>query len=346
MVKGRKPAAHKPKTGLAKTEIKRAERKKLYENHKLPKMSLEKKAGLDLERLRSYLPDLKGERRSMLMARIYFERKRRKGEARRARREAELRGEEVVRQRPNTIDTMRRPDDTIVDPEDEEIVESNKADEYQPFYDGLVTPKLLISTCKKPCKKLMLLIKEFTVIFPNSFYRKREDQSAEDLIERAKARGYSQLIIFVQKHKKPYGVYVSQIPEGPTCFFRLTSLKLAEDIKGGGAVTSHYPELIMKNFDTRLGQRIGRHLRTLFPLNPEFEGRRVITFHNQRDYVFFRHYRYVFDKNGAQAHLQEIGPRFTLKLYFIQEGTLNLNEGKYEYHWRPDMQVDKKTFFI
>ena len=34
-------------------------------------------------------------------------------------------------------------------------------------------------------------------------------------------------------------------------------------------------------------------LAALFPYDPEFKGRRVVTFHNQRDFIFFRHHRSV-----------------------------------------------------
>lgn len=47
----------------------------------------------------------------------------------------------------------------------------------------------------------------------------------------------------------------------------------------------------MNNFNTRLGLRIGRMLSSLVPYDPDFKGRRVITFHNQRDFIFFRHHR-------------------------------------------------------
>ena len=75
--------------------------------------------------------------------------------------------------------------------------------------------------------------------------------------------------------------------------------------------------------------------RNLYPAlsqDPEFQGRQVVTFHNQRDYIFVRHHRYIFEtadqpkggKKGTtpseimKARLQELGPRFTLKLRWLQ----------------------------
>ena len=58
--------------------------------------------------------------------------------------------------------------------------------------------------------------------------------------------------------------------------------------------TSHWPELILKNFRTRLGRKVGRMFAAMFPQKPQYEGRQVVTLHNQRDYIFFRQHRYIF----------------------------------------------------
>ena len=106
------------------------------------------------------------------------------------------------------------------------------------------------------------------------------------------------------------------------------------------------PEVILNNFDTRIGHRIGRMLAALVPQRPEFEGRRVITFHNQRDFVFFRHHRYDFREDGSRADLQEIGPRFTLKLRSLQHGTFDPQFGNFEFMFAPKMGVNRKKFFM
>lgn len=136
-------------------------------------------------------------------------------------------------------------------------------------------------------------------------------------------------------------------------------------LQNHGNPTSHEPELVLSNFTTRLGHRIGRFhsylilynhcveysyfylsvtiilisytdflslslsldlwmwvicftfldmhtiyhkyfsdcytrfsfpsrlIQSLFPQSPNFRGRRVVTFHNQRDFIFFRHHRWV-----------------------------------------------------
>lgn len=74
----------------------------------------------------------------------------------------------------------------------------------------------------------------------------------------------------------------SHLPEGPTATFRVSNVKLNEHIPNHGANNGMMvnPELIMNNFDTMLGSRIGRMLACLFPQDPQLEKRRVITFHN------------------------------------------------------------------
>jgi ribosome production factor 1 len=74
--------------------------------------------------------------------------------------------------------------------------------------------------------------------------------------------------------------------------------------------------------------------QTLFPPLPDFEGRQVVTLHNQRDFLFFRRHRwdalllkqaevltslrYAF-RSEEKVALQEIGPRFTLKLRSLRK---------------------------
>lgn len=81
------------------------------------------------------------------------------------------------------------------------------------------------------------------------------------------------------------------------------------------------PELILNNFDSKIGVKVGRLFASLFPQNPEFKGRRVVTFHNQRDYIFFRHHRYIFTEGYEGVNMQEIGPRFTLRVKKVFAGT-------------------------
>jgi len=81
---------------------------------------------------------------------------------------------------------------------------------------------------------------------------------------------------------------LSHLPDGPTATFRISGVKLRSEIYHHAVPSNYNPELILNNFDTMLGHRVGRMLAALYPQSPNFHGRRVITFHNQRDFIFFR----------------------------------------------------------
>ena len=87
---------------------------------------------------------------------------------------------------------------------------------------------------------------------------------------------------------------ISRLPYGPTASFRMTSIVPSKAIPGHAKPTSHFPELVLSNFSTPLGLSIGTLLQSVFPPLPELEGRQVVSMQNQRDFVFFRRYRYVF----------------------------------------------------
>ncbi|PIO15663.1 hypothetical protein AB205_0144150 [Aquarana catesbeiana] len=110
--------------------------------------------------------------------------------------------------------------------------------------------------------------------------------------------------------------------------------------------TEHKPEVILNNFTTRLGHSIGRMFASLFPHDPHFVGRQVATFHNQRDYIFFRYHRYLF-KSEKKVGIQELGPRFTLKLRSLQKGTFDSKYGEYEWvHKRHEMDTNRRKFHL
>ena len=57
-------------------------------------------------------------------------------------------------------------------------------------------------------------------------------------------------------------------------------------IKGHGKAGDYLPEIVLNNFNSRLGKTVGRLFQSIFPHKPELQGRQVITLHNQRDYIF------------------------------------------------------------
>jgi Brix domain len=108
-------------------------------------------------------------------------------------------------------------------------------------------------------------------------------------------------MVLMEKSKICNGLTISMLPHGPTAFFKLTSVVTHSNIPHVGKVTSHVPELNLNGFGTRLGHRVGRFFASCFP-PPVLKGRQVITFHNQRDFIFVRQHRYIFkDKTPTTA---------------------------------------------
>lgn len=138
---------------------------------------------------------------------------------------------------------------------------------------------------------------------------------------------------------------IVKLPEGPTAIFQLTSIRLGKQIHNHGRSTSHTPELVLNNFITKLGHRVGRLFVSLFPHVPQFTGRQVVTFHNQRDFIFVRRHRYMFDAEGRRVSMQELGPQFTLKLKKILKATHDLQKAEVEYQWAAHA-VERKKFDI
>jgi len=186
-------------------------------------------------------------------------------------------------------------------------------------------------------------------MIPNAFYYPRGTLTVGQVQEYALKKEFTHVMVLSEKNKVCNGVLLTHLPVGPTAFFKVSSFQPGSKIPGHGRSTSHIPELILNNFSTRLGRRTGRFLGSIFPQEPQLEGRQVVTFHNQRDFIFVRHHRYVYrqEKDKTRARLQELGPRFTMKMKWLQEGTFDTKFGEYEWIYRRKMHdTDRKKFNI
>jgi len=220
---------------------------------------------------------------------------------------------------------------------------------------------VLITTAPRPTKATFAFLDELQSLFGGKKYahivpRANARFQLSRVCAWAAKRGYRALLVVGEDHKNPsrlrFGystreanciwigsVTLTKLPVGPTAHFRLTSIQATKQISGHAAPTSHAPELVLSNMSTPLGLSVGRLLQTLFPPLPQLEGRQVVAVHNQRDFIFFRRFRYMFDLRAdnefskkwakdrgmdelVKTRMQEIGPRLTLKLRWIKKGTL------------------------
>ncbi|KAH9023240.1 Brix-domain-containing protein [Lactarius pseudohatsudake] len=193
--------------------------------------------------------------------------------------------------------------------------------------DPTIPPKVLITTSPKATRTTYEFCDELVGIFPGAeFHRRPKTRGFEmgKIAGWAAGRGFSNLIVVNENTKKPNAITLVHLPDGPTAYFKLSSIELTKKIFGRARATPHHPELVLNNFVTRLGHTVGRMFQTFFPPLPEFQGRQVVTLHNQRDFLFFRRHRYAF-RSTERVALQEIGPRFTLKLRSLKKGLPAVN---------------------
>ncbi|ODV93227.1 hypothetical protein PACTADRAFT_51846 [Pachysolen tannophilus NRRL Y-2460] len=261
--------------------------------------------------------------------------KERQARAKEERENPELRDERLLKNVTQTIETKRVFDETI----NHEI---EGGDDFSSYFETTKDPKVLITTnanAKKPAYKFADMLMDF---LPNcTFVKRQREYTMKDMAQFCSNRGYTHLVVVNEDKKVVNGITFIYLPSGPTFYFSVSSFIEGKKIEGHGKATNHTPELILNNFSTRLGNTVGRLLQSLFPHKPEIQGRQAVTFHNQRDFIFFRRHRYIF-RNEEKVGLQELGPQFTLRLRRIQKGI----KEEVEWEHRPDMDRDKRKFYI
>jgi len=297
---------------------------------------------------------------------------------------------------PRTLDNMREYDPstiTVAGPssepskEQEEIAADIASDAFAEYFatdDPTIPPKILITTSPKATRATYDFCDELVGVFPGAeFIRRKKGKGFEvgRIAGWAAGRGYKHLLVVNEDMKKPNAITLVYLPSGPTAYFKLTSIELTKDIFGHARATPHHPELVLNGFTTRLGHLVGRMFQTTFPPMPEFQGRQVVTLHNQRDFLFFRRHRYAF-RSDEKVAMQEIGPRFTLKLRWVkknipavrnfgeapkplefdtEEGSedgkeepqkqivatvVPPREDEYIWQWKSDLETTRRTFFL
>ncbi|OCK76148.1 Brix-domain-containing protein [Lepidopterella palustris CBS 459.81] len=226
-------------------------------------------------------------------------------------------------------------------------------------------PKILITTSLNSTLHHEATI--LTTLFPNSTYIRRtahynaHKYSIREISKFASNRGYTTLIVLMEDQKRPVGLDIVHLPVGPMFHFTISNWVEGKRLPGHGNPTTLFPELILNNFRTPLGLLTAHLFRTMFRPQPQIEAREVVTLHNQRDYIFLRRHRYVFRERRAteksvvgadgkivkgvedlRAGLQELGPRFTLKLRRVDRG-IQRASGQ-EWEWKSGMEKVRTRF--
>ena len=196
---------------------------------------------------------------------------------------------------------------------------------------GLFDPRICVTTSRDPSSRLKQFAKEVKLILPNSTRINRGNNRVDELVSSCKQSGFTDLVVVQETRGEPDGLVVCHLPFGPTAFFSITGAVLRHDLEGGKAapMSEAYPHIISNNFNSELGKRIGNVLKCLFPV-PKPDTRRIVSFHNDNDFISFRHHMYSRQSGTDNVTLHEVGPRFEIRLYQLRLGTLEQKDAENE----------------
>jgi len=210
---------------------------------------------------------------------------------------------------------------------------------------------VLVTTSRDPSSRLSSFAKEIRLLLPTAIRLNRGNLVLPNLVGSAKSSGLTDLILLHEHRGTPTALTISHFPHGPTASFSLHNVVLRHDIPNAsrGTVSESYPHLIFEGFSTTLGKRVVKILQHMFPPR-EVSGQtklgsRIVTFVNREDAIEVRHH--VFVKTGYQSvELAEVGPRMTMRLFEIRQGTAENKEGDVEWALSQYTRTSRKKDYL
>jgi U3 small nucleolar ribonucleoprotein protein IMP4 len=214
---------------------------------------------------------------------------------------------------------------------------------------GVVDPRIVISTSHNPSQRLIAFAKELSLVLPNATRINRGTHSVKQLVEGVATNGATDLIVLHESSGRPDGIIICHLPGGPTLYGCLANVVLRADIKGKegeeqlrATLPEVYPHLIFDGMVSEVGRRVSTILKALFPV-PKQESPRVVSFVSRpdaADWISFRHH--YTTGTGRHVGLEELGPRFDLRVFQVKLGTLEQKEAPIEFSLRPFMKTAYK----
>ena len=134
---------------------------------------------------------------------------------------------------------------------------------------------------RDPSSRLGTFAKEIRLLLPTAVRLNRGNLILSNLVDSAKGSGLSDIVLLHEHRGTPTALTVSHFPHGPTASFSLHNVVLRADIPNSarGTVSESYPHLIFEGFETKLGKRVEKVLKHLFPPREASAkiGNRVVT---------------------------------------------------------------------
>jgi len=124
-----------------------------------------------------------------------------KEERAKRKKEREALGDAAPKPFMKSIDKMREPEPSIVDPNDEEITEDQEKDEFAQYFNGL-PPKVAITTGIHPSKEMKRFVCHLQDLIPGLTYYRRREFEIKKIIKFLKNRDFTDLIVVGENRKK------------------------------------------------------------------------------------------------------------------------------------------------
>ncbi|KAK5989042.1 Ribosome production factor 1 [Cladobotryum mycophilum] len=213
-------------------------------------------------------------------------------------------------------------------------------------------PKILVTTSLN--STLHHEAQLLCTFFPNSHYIPRSSHrygykySLREICKFSANKEYTAVILLKEDLKKPTGLSIVHLPAGPTFHFSISNWIEGRKLPGHGNPTNHYPELLLNNFKTPLGLLTAKLFMTMFPLVPSsWADKSLLCITSTEKSVVSADGKELKGVESIRAGLQELGPRFTLKLRRVDKGIGRAgSEGPdaAQWEWKAKMEKDRKRF--
>ncbi|KAJ3484888.1 hypothetical protein NLI96_g5331 [Meripilus lineatus] len=186
--------------------------------------------------------------------------------------------------------------------------------------DPTVPPKVLVTTSQKATKVTYEFCEELVSVFPGAeLIRRKKGKGFEmgRIAGWAADREYSHLVVVNEDMKKPNALTIVYLPSGPTAYFKLTSIEHCKQISTRTLCWSTLPNIVSASARIPGTPSGNTSQSTRLPLFQETQVR-MTPFPSLRSSCSANS-RYAF-RSTEKVALQEIGPRFTLKLRSLRKG--------------------------
>jgi len=157
---------------------------------------------------------------------------------------------------PKTLDNAREVEETLVQPTDWEVLGDEAEDEFAPYFEDTIRPKIIVTTRPRPSAELFYFINDLMRFIPQLYYYPRKSFSVKEICEYAKRKDFTHIMVLSEKQKVCNGMIISHLRSnnthsmgcsdgGPTAFFKVSNVIPSTDIPHHGSATNHVPELVL-----------------------------------------------------------------------------------------------------